>query len=95
MGAGDAEPGASDNERPAHYVRFARGFALSITEVTVAEFGQFVEATGARPRHPARALGGVRRAQRQFHPPQRRGLAVRLQRRAGRAQQPGDACQRP
>lgn len=50
MGAGDAEPGASDNERPAHYVRFARGFALSITEVTVAEFGQFVEATGARPR---------------------------------------------
>ncbi|WP_181108610.1 formylglycine-generating enzyme family protein [Xanthomonas arboricola] len=50
MGAGDAEPGASDNERPAHYVRFARGFALSITEVTVAEFRQFVEATGARPR---------------------------------------------
>jgi len=50
MGAGDAEPGASDNERPAHYVRFARGFALSITEVTVAEFRQFVQATGARPR---------------------------------------------
>ncbi|MFP7214911.1 SUMF1/EgtB/PvdO family nonheme iron enzyme, partial [Xanthomonas hortorum pv. gardneri] len=50
MGAGDAEPGASDNERPAHYVRFARGFALSITEVTVAEFRQFIEATGARPR---------------------------------------------
>ncbi|WP_159093683.1 SUMF1/EgtB/PvdO family nonheme iron enzyme, partial [Xanthomonas fragariae] len=46
MGAGDAEPGASDNERPAHYVRFARGLALSITEVTVAEFRQFVEATG-------------------------------------------------
>ncbi|OLG36804.1 serine/threonine kinase, partial [Xanthomonas oryzae pv. oryzae] len=50
MGPGDAEPGASDNERPAHYVRFARGFALSITEVTVAEFGRFVQATDARPR---------------------------------------------
>lgn len=50
MGAGDYEPGASDNERPAHYVRFARGFAMSITEVTLAEFRQFVEATKARPR---------------------------------------------
>lgn len=50
MGAGDYEPGASDNERPAHYVRFARGFAMSISEVTVAEFRQFVEATKARPR---------------------------------------------
>ncbi|WP_096144921.1 formylglycine-generating enzyme family protein [Stenotrophomonas pictorum] len=50
MGAGDAEPGASDAERPQHYVRFDRGFALSITEVTVAEFGRFVEAAKARPR---------------------------------------------
>ena len=50
MGAGDDEPGASDFERPAHYVRFARGFAMSITEVTVAEFGQFVAAANARPR---------------------------------------------
>ncbi|HYG05385.1 MAG TPA: formylglycine-generating enzyme family protein [Stenotrophomonas sp.] len=50
MGASDDEPGASDNERPAHYVRFARGFAMSITEVTVAEFRQFVESAKARPR---------------------------------------------
>jgi len=50
MGAGDDEPGAADNERPAHYVRFARGFAMSITEVTVAEFGQFVASANARPR---------------------------------------------
>lgn len=50
MGAGDSEPGAADNERPAHYVRFARGFAMSITEVTVAEFRQFVESANARPR---------------------------------------------
>jgi len=50
MGAGDDEPGASDNERPSHYVRFARGFAMSITEVTVAEYRQFVESAQARPR---------------------------------------------
>ncbi|PTN54685.1 formylglycine-generating enzyme family protein [Stenotrophomonas panacihumi] len=50
MGAGDNEPGASDNERPAHYVRFARGFAMSITTVTVDEFRQFVESANARPR---------------------------------------------
>ncbi|MGV8959350.1 MAG: formylglycine-generating enzyme family protein [Stenotrophomonas sp.] len=50
MGAGYAEVGASDAERPQHYVRFERGFAMSITEVTVAEFGRFVEATHARPR---------------------------------------------
>jgi formylglycine-generating enzyme required for sulfatase activity len=50
MGAGEAEPGANDAERPQHYVRFDRGFALSITEVTVAEFGQFVIAAKSRPR---------------------------------------------
>ncbi|WP_250062566.1 formylglycine-generating enzyme family protein [Stenotrophomonas mori] len=50
MGAGYAEPGASDVERPEHYVRFDRGFAMSITEVTVAEFGRFVAATNARTR---------------------------------------------
>lgn len=50
MGAGDTEPGATDAERPAHYVRFERGFALAITEVTVADFERFVKATNARPR---------------------------------------------
>ena len=50
MGALDTEPGASDAERPAHYVRFDRGFAMSLTEVTVAEFGRFVAAAGATPR---------------------------------------------
>lgn len=50
MGASDSEPGASDAERPQHYVRFDRGFAMSITEVTVAQFGRFVRAANARPR---------------------------------------------
>lgn len=47
MGADDGDGG--DRERPAHNVRFARGFAMSRTEVTVAQFRQFVEATGYEP----------------------------------------------
>jgi formylglycine-generating enzyme required for sulfatase activity len=49
MGAPAGEPGASDAERPQHYIRFDRGFALSRTEVTVGEFRRFVAATGYRP----------------------------------------------
>ncbi|HVI26517.1 MAG TPA: formylglycine-generating enzyme family protein [Xanthomonadaceae bacterium] len=48
MGAGEDEDGAGDSERPAHNVRFDRGFALSRTEVTVGQFRRFVEATGYR-----------------------------------------------
>lgn len=50
MGAGAEERGASDAEKPAHYVRFERGFALSITEVTVADFRRYVQASNVRPR---------------------------------------------
>jgi len=50
MGAGDTEPGASDAERPSHYVRFERGFAMAITEVSVSDFARYVKATNARPR---------------------------------------------
>lgn len=50
MGAGPSEPGASDAERPSHYVRFERGFAMAITEVTVADFARFVKSANARPR---------------------------------------------
>ena len=50
MGASEADPAATDAERPAHYVRFERGFAMSITEVTVAQFRSFVEQTKVRPR---------------------------------------------
>lgn len=50
MGARDGEPGATDAERPRHDVRFARGFAMARTEVTVGEFRRFVEASGHRPR---------------------------------------------
>lgn len=50
MGAGDDDREASDAERPAHDVRFARGFAMARTEVTVGQFRQFVAASGHRPR---------------------------------------------
>ncbi len=50
MGAPVGEPGSVDAERPAHYVRFERGFAMGITEVTVADFERFVTAAKARPR---------------------------------------------
>lgn len=50
MGSEESDPLAADAEKPAHYVRFNRGFAMSLTEVTVADFGHFVASAGARPR---------------------------------------------
>ena len=50
MGAGDDEVDAADAEKPAHYVRFDRGFAMARHPVTVGEFRRFVEATQYRPR---------------------------------------------
>ncbi len=49
MGASDQEAGSSDREKPAHYVRFDRGFAMSLTEVTVAQFRDFVQASRYEP----------------------------------------------
>lgn len=50
MGAGEEELGAADAEKPAHYVRFDRGLAMSRTPVTVGEYRRFILATGYRPR---------------------------------------------
>ncbi|BCT91126.1 hypothetical protein LYSHEL_01500 [Lysobacter helvus] len=50
MGARDGETDALPNERPLHYVRFDRGFAMARTETTVGEFRRFVDATGYRSR---------------------------------------------
>jgi formylglycine-generating enzyme required for sulfatase activity len=49
MGAAQDDDDAGDVEKPAHYVRFARGFAMSRTEVTVDQFRDFVRSSGYRP----------------------------------------------
>jgi formylglycine-generating enzyme required for sulfatase activity len=48
MGTADDGAEGLGAERPAHDVVFARGFAIGRAEVTVGEFGRFVEATGFR-----------------------------------------------
>ncbi len=50
MGAGENEAGAAESEKPAHYIRFERGFAMSRHAVSVGEFRRFVLATKHRAR---------------------------------------------
>ena len=75
--------GSRGQRAPAALLRFDRGFALSVREVTVGDFRRFVRRH--RPSHPRRAarlLDGLRRTQRQLRAPQPRRLAQRLRRRA-------------
>lgn len=46
MGSAATEKGRRNNEGPQHRIRFSRGFALAKTELRVADFARFVEATG-------------------------------------------------
>jgi formylglycine-generating enzyme required for sulfatase activity len=50
MGAGEGEADAEDHERPARYVRFGRGFAMSVHEVTVGEFRRYLQSSRAKTR---------------------------------------------
>ncbi len=50
MGAPAGESGAHEYEQPTRYLRFDRGFAMSVHEVTVGEFKRYLAATGARTR---------------------------------------------
>ena len=46
MGSPDAEEGRREVEGPVHRVTFAAPFAVGVHEVTVSEFGRFVDETG-------------------------------------------------
>jgi formylglycine-generating enzyme required for sulfatase activity len=59
MGAKDGEADSTPAERPSHYVRFDRGFAMARTETTVGEFRRFVVASGYRSRAQRRGHSTV------------------------------------
>lgn len=59
MGAAPGEKGSTEAERPPRNIRFDRGLAMSRTEITVAEFRRFVNATGYRPRATRRGYSSV------------------------------------
>ena len=59
MGAPDGERDASDYERPAHAIRFARGFGMSIREISVGQYRRFIAATGHRTRASRRGFSMV------------------------------------
>jgi formylglycine-generating enzyme required for sulfatase activity len=50
MGAKEGELDGADYETPQHYIRFDRGFAMSINEVSVGEFRRFINATQRKTR---------------------------------------------
>ncbi|MDH5821588.1 SUMF1/EgtB/PvdO family nonheme iron enzyme [Luteimonas sp. RD2P54] len=59
MGAPEGERGSGDSERPQRNIRFDRGFAISVHEVTVGEFRRFVNATGYQTRAVRRGFSMV------------------------------------
>lgn len=59
MGAPEDEKGGSDAERPQHYVRFDRGFAMARSEITVEQFRHFIQATDYETRAQQREFSTV------------------------------------
>lgn len=59
MGSNQGEPDSTEAERPARNIRFDRGIAISRTEVTVAEFRRFVNATQYRARATRRGYSTI------------------------------------
>lgn len=59
MGSPMSEVGRSDNESPQHSLRITHSFDLSVHEVTVGQFRQFVEAVGYRTEAEQDGRGAV------------------------------------
>jgi len=59
LGAVDGDAEALPNEAPPTPVRFERGFALAVFEVSVGEFARFIEATGYQTRAQRRGFSMV------------------------------------
>jgi formylglycine-generating enzyme required for sulfatase activity len=59
MGAAPDEADSTDAELPARNIRFDRGLAMSRTEITVAEFRRFINATGHRARATRRGYSTI------------------------------------
>ncbi|WP_233842317.1 SUMF1/EgtB/PvdO family nonheme iron enzyme [Dyella sp. 2HG41-7] len=49
MGAPDNEAGRADTQTPQHEVTISKGYALSQSDITVAQFREFVRASGYKP----------------------------------------------
>ena len=59
MGAGPDEDDSTEAELPARNIRFERGIAMSRTEITVAQFRRFINATGHRARATRRGYSTI------------------------------------
>ncbi|GLQ95125.1 SUMF1/EgtB/PvdO family nonheme iron enzyme [Dyella acidisoli] len=59
MGAPDDEPGRTDSQAPQHEVDLSKGYALSQTDITVAQFREFVRASGYKPESVAQGGASV------------------------------------
>jgi formylglycine-generating enzyme required for sulfatase activity len=59
MGAPESEADSTDAERPLRNIRFDRGIAMARTEITVAEFRRFVNATRYRARATRRGYSTI------------------------------------
>jgi formylglycine-generating enzyme required for sulfatase activity len=68
MGSSEEDPNAEAAERPAHHVRLTKGFSIGAYEVTVGQFGAFVEASGYQTEAEKEGTGaaGYDAATRQF-----------------------------
>jgi formylglycine-generating enzyme required for sulfatase activity len=49
MGCSPADSECDDDEKPAHFVKITKAFAMAVTETTVAQFRKYAEASATKP----------------------------------------------